>query len=83
LGEDAGEAEVRESKATMKRDMDLVRAILLEIGSSSMDNVYWMPVEILWAGHEKAKERVLATTGTLSLEAKKIALPYVVRQLVG
>ena len=116
----------------MRRDMELIRSILLEmerwpanhanqtvevhgrteeeimyhlglmhqaglihaLNVSSREGDAWIPVDILWQGHEfldaarsdtvwlKAKDRVLSTAGTLSLEAMKIALPWALRQLI-
>ena len=112
----------------MKRDMDLVRAVLTEVERlpydggfhdisvrgyseeeityhvmladeaglieahdlSSMDGVCWKPKRLTYQGHEfldsarsdtvwnKAKETLLATTGTLTLEALKVVLPQIV-----
>jgi len=116
----------------MKRDMDLVRDILIEmekwpvdqrdhevvvvghtadeityhlglmneaglikaIDAGSFDGEAWLPVKILWAGHEfldaarsdtvwaKAKQRALSTTGTVTIEAMKAALQWAIRQAV-
>ena len=116
----------------MKRDMELVRAILIEleqcpdqgdcheihipdhtddeisshvelmqeaglveaIDFSSFDGKCWKPQRLTWDGHEfldavrsdtvwaKAKDKVMSTTGTLTLEALKVALSTVVRQAV-
>lgn len=116
----------------MKRDMDLVRDILVEmekwpanhtsggitiegrtqdeithhlglmhgaglieaIDASSHDGEAWIPVKILWDGHEfldaarsdtvwsKAKQRAMSTAGTMTLEAMKAALAYVTKQLI-
>jgi hypothetical protein len=116
----------------MKRDMDLVREILLEMetwnvdqrdreivikghtpeeityhlglmhqaglikaaDASSRDGEAWLPVDILWDGHEfleasrnetiwaKAKQKALTTTGTLTLEALKVALSLLIKQAV-
>lgn len=116
----------------MKRDMELVRAILIElekcpyqggfhdihvqgytddeisyhvqlmdeaglieaIDCSSSDGRCWKPKRLTYEGHEfldaarsdtvwaKAKDKVLSTTGTLTLEALKAALPTVLRQVI-
>jgi hypothetical protein len=116
----------------MKRDMDLIRVILLEIeklpedwGShnieietvtpeeityhvrllaqaglieaedfSTFSGPSWQPKRLTWNGHEfldaarsdtvwqKAKEIVISGTGTLTLEALKIALPHAIRSLI-
>jgi hypothetical protein len=116
----------------MKRDMDLIRAILLEIEKlpddleshniemenatpeevtyhvrllaqaglieaedfSTFAGTRWQPRGLTWNGHEfldaarsdtvwrKAKEIVIAGTGTLTLEALKIALPHAIRSLI-
>lgn len=116
----------------MKRDMDLVRDILLEmekwrtnaanreitipghtpdeityhlglmreaglikaIDATSHDGVAWLPVKLLWDGHEfldaarsdtmwnKAKETVIKNTGTLTLEALKTALAMLMKHAV-
>jgi hypothetical protein len=61
---------------------------------SSSDGMDWKPKRLTFDGHEfldaarsdtvwnRAKERVLSTTGTLTLEALKIALPLVIRQML-
>jgi len=61
---------------------------------SSHDGDAWIPVEILWDGHEfldaarsdtvwkKAKDRAISTAGTLTLEGMKAALAYVMKQLI-
>jgi hypothetical protein len=116
----------------MKRDMDLVRSILIEMEkwtpdqrggeikvqghtpeeityhlglmheaelieaseASNLDGEAWLPIKIRWDGHEfldaarsdtvwtKAKQRAMSTAGTLTLEAMKAALPWVIRQAV-
>ena len=116
----------------MKRDMDLVRSIMIEVEKnpdplawadvqvpghtsqeiayhvmllyekglidandcSSNDGMDWKAKRLTFDGHEfldaarsdtvwhKAKERVLSTTGTLTLEGLKMALPLVIRQLL-
>jgi uncharacterized protein DUF2513 len=116
----------------MKRDMDLIRLIMIEIEKnlepmtwvdvvisghsydeivyhimllyekglvdandcSSSDGMDWKAKRLTFDGHEfldaarsdtvwkKAKERVLSTTGTLTLEALKMALPLVIRQML-
>jgi hypothetical protein len=114
----------------MKRDMDLVRAILIEIEKapfegrlidvevagrtedeisyhvllmqeaglvdaidlSDMKRICWKPKRLTDSGHEfleaarndtmwaKAKDKVMSTTGTLTLEALKIALGALIKQ---
>ena len=113
----------------MKRDMDLMRAILFEVEKwpfgacqpvqipdhsqeeiayhvyllanaglidaldvSSSDGMDWYPKHLTFAGHEfldagreertwsKAKDSVLKTTGTLTLEAMKTALSLLIQQ---
>jgi DNA-binding Lrp family transcriptional regulator len=120
----------------MKRDMDLVREILMEIEkggpstlgevhiegysseevsyhvrlmgeaglieasgtqinagpNASPDAIEWEQVRLTWAGHEfldasrndtmwaKAKDKVLSTTGTLTLDALKMALGALIKQ---
>lgn len=116
----------------MKRDMDLVRTILIELEKcpysggwheihvpgytddeisyhvqlmhetglieavdlSSHDGICWMPKRLTYEGHEfldaahadtvwaKAKDKVVSTTGTLTLEALKAALSAVMRQTI-
>ena len=116
----------------MKRDMDLIRLIMIEIEKnpepmawvevhvpghsydeiayhimllyekglvdandcSSNDGMDWKAERLTFDGHEfldaarsdtvwkKAKDRVLSTTGTLTLEALKMALPLVIRQML-
>ncbi len=116
----------------MKRDMDLVREILIEmekwpanqrdgditlvgrtseeiayhlglmheaglikaVDASSHDGEAWLPLKILWDGHEfldaarsdtvwaKAKARVISATGTLTLEALKMALSAIMKEAV-
>ena len=116
----------------MKRDMDLVRDILIEmekwpanhrsgeiaieartpeeimhhvglmheaglieaIDASSHDGEAWLPVKILWDGHEfldaarsdtvwmKAKQRAMSTAGALTLDAMKAALVFVMKQTI-
>lgn len=116
----------------MKRDMDLVRSILLKIeeqpytGSfldvsvpghtgeeisyhimlldeaglieaenvSSSDGMDWKALRLTYAGHEfldaarndnvwsSAKEWVMASTGVLTLEALKVALPEVIKRIL-
>jgi hypothetical protein len=116
----------------MKRDMDLIRRILLEmeklpmtggwynleiVGHSRDEMIYhvrlmdeaglieaqdlttlqgidWCPKRITYTGHEfldaarndkvwkTAKDRVLSTTGTLTLEAMKLALGAAMKALL-
>jgi hypothetical protein len=116
----------------MKRDMDLVREILIEmekrpastpntpitltghtadeityhlglmheaglihaIDASSLDGEAWLPVNILWDGHEfldaarsdtvwkKAKETVLKNTGALTIDALKVALSMAMKHAI-
>ncbi|MDT8068500.1 MAG: DUF2513 domain-containing protein [Terriglobia bacterium] len=56
--------------------------------------VLWMAQRLTYSGHEfldaaradtiwmKAKDKVLSTTGTLTLEALKVALSFVMKQTV-
>jgi len=117
----------------MKRDMNLVRAVLLEVEKlphdygfhdievegyapeevtyhvrllhearlieaidlSTMSGVSWKSKRLTYQGHEfldaarsdtvweKAKSLVVATTGALTLEGVKAALPEVVKKLIG
>ncbi len=117
----------------MKRDMDLIREILIEmekwpadarpeikiagrspeeithhlglmadaglihaVNASSHDGEDWIPIKINWEGYEfldaarsdtlwnKAKETVITKTGTLTLEAVKVALGMLMKQaLIG
>jgi len=116
----------------MKRDMDLVREILLKMedlpmksgwynihidGRSEEEIIYhvrimhehrlieaadlttkngvdWRPKRLTYEGHEfldaarsdtvwtKAKDKAISATGTLTLEAMKVALPAVVKALL-
>jgi hypothetical protein len=116
----------------MKRDMDLVREILLKIEEfpfdgrfhdvtvdghtageinyhvlllheagfiealdlSSLSGICWKPTRLTYSGHEfldaarsdtvwqKAKAWTLKSTGTLTLEGLKLALPHVVKALI-
>jgi hypothetical protein len=116
----------------MKRDMDLVREILLKVEEvpfdgrfhdiavegrsmdeityhvmllqeagfieamdlSSLSGICWKPTRLTYSGHEfldaarsdtvwqKAKARTLKSTGTLTLEGLKLALPHVVKTLI-
>ena len=116
----------------MKRDMDLVREILLNVEAlpfdggfhditidghtneeityhvmlldeagfieaqdlTTMDGICWKPKRLTYAGHEfldaarsdtvwqKAKAWTLKSTGTLTLEGLKLALPHVVKALI-
>ncbi|MGD0223084.1 MAG: DUF2513 domain-containing protein [Terriglobia bacterium] len=115
----------------MKRDMDLIRAVLIEVEKlpydggfhhisveghseeevtyhvllahehglidaanlTTMDGVCWKPKRLTYQGHEfldsarsdtvwnKAKEKLLTTTGTITLEALKVVLPQVMIKL--
>jgi hypothetical protein len=115
----------------MKRDMDLIRAILIEVeklpfdGSfhdisvqgyseeeityhvllaheaglieamdlSSMDGVCWKPKRLTYEGHEfldsarndtvwqKAKEKLLSTSGSITLDALKALLQQIILRL--
>lgn len=117
----------------MKRDMDLIRAILIEVEKlpldpgfhdisvagyteeeityhvqladeaglieavnlSSNDGVCWKPKRLTYQGHqfldaarsdtvwEKAKNTLLSTAGTITLEGLKAALPQIVKKLMG
>ena len=117
----------------MKRDMDLIRAILLNVEQqgppegwcdvqlpghteekisyhvmllrdaglieavdlSSHDGICWRPKRLTYEGHEfldaarndtfwtKAKATVIEKTGSLSMEAVKIALAAIVKQSLG
>ena len=116
----------------MKRDMDLVRGVLLRIEElpfdgrfhdinvdghseeeinyhvmllheagfieamdlSSTSGICWKPTRLTYSGHEfidaarsdivwqKAKAWTLKSTGTLTLEGLKLALPHVVKMLI-
>jgi hypothetical protein len=116
----------------MKRDMELIREILLEIENnndpmqwahvqipgrteieisyhikllhekgwieatdcSSSDGIDWKAKDLTYDGQEflssiksntvwnKAKERVISTTGSLTLEGLKIAVPLIVQSLI-
>lgn len=116
----------------MKRDMDLIREVLLKVEElpfdggfheitvegrtddevtyhvmllheagfieaqdlTTMDCICWKPKRLTYSGHEfldaarsdtvwqKAKEWTKKTTGTLTLEGLKVALPYVVKALI-
>ena len=116
----------------MKRDMDLVREILLKLEDlpydgqlhnitvdgrtneeisyhvmlleeagliaamslTSHDGICWKPTRLTYSGHEfldaarsdtvweRAKAWTLKTTGTLTVEAMKLALPLVVKSLM-
>ena len=62
---------------------------------SSHSGIDWRPLQMTYAGHEflqamrsdtvwqKAKERVLAATGTLSLDALKVVVGKILTDLVG
>lgn len=115
----------------MKRDMDLIRGVLIEVEKlpfdsgfhdisvqgytdeeityhvrlaheaglieaidlTTMDGVCWKPKRLTYEGHEfldaarsntvwnKAKETLLSTSGTITLEALKALLPQIVRML--
>ena len=117
----------------MKRDMDLIRTILIEVeklppepgfhnvsvpgyteeeityhvelaheaglieavGLTSLDGVCWKPRRLTYQGHqfldaarsdtvwEKAKNTLLSTAGTITLEGLKAALPEIVKKLMG
>jgi hypothetical protein len=117
----------------MKRDMDLIREVLIEVEKlpfdsgfhdisvpgytdeeityhvrlaheaglieatdlTTMDGVCWKPKRLTYEGHEfldaarsntvwnKAKETLLSTSGTITLEALKALLPQIVRMLAG
>jgi hypothetical protein len=68
--------------------------LIKALDASSFEGEEWIPVKILWEGHEfldaarsdtvwaKAKERVISTTGTLTLEALKAALSFVMKQAI-
>lgn len=61
---------------------------------SNHDGMAWKAKHLTFDGHEfldaarsdtvwnRAKERVLSTTGTLTLDALKMALPIVIRQML-
>ena len=116
----------------MKRDMDLIRTILLEVeklplsganseleipghtpeevtyhimlcqeaglldavDASSFDGTYWIPTRLTYQGHEfldaaradtiwnQAKTSVLKTTGTLTLEALKVAMAVLMQKAI-
>jgi hypothetical protein len=116
----------------MKRDMDLVREVLLKVEELPFDGRFhdialggrneaeinyhilllheagfieamdvsnlagscWKPIRLTYSGHEfldaarsetvwrKAKEWTLKSTGTLTLEGLKLALPHVVKALI-
>lgn len=116
----------------MKRDMSLIRAVLIEVEKlpdddhfydisvagfteseisnhvrlldeagfveaqdlSAIDSVCWKPVRLTYQGHEfldgirsdtvweKAKTLVLNSTGTLTIEGLKLALPSVLKNLI-
>jgi len=116
----------------MKRDMDLIREILLKVEELPFDGAFhditvegrsddeityhvmllheaglieaadlstlagmcWKPLRLTYTGHEfldaarsqtvwvKAKALVLKTSGALTVEALKIALPHVMRMVV-
>jgi len=71
-------------------DAGLIEAINL----GSMSRVCWMPKRLTYDGHEfldaardqtrwaKAKEAVIKNTGTLTLEALKIALAALIKQAI-
>jgi len=115
----------------MKRDMDLIRAVLIEVEKlpydggfhdisvqghsqeeityhvilahdaglidacdlSSADGICCKPKRLTYAGHEfldsarsdtvwnKAKEKLLSTSGTITLEALKVLLPQMIIKL--
>ena len=115
----------------MKRDMELIRAILIKVEKlpydagfhdisvegyseeeinyyvllaheaglidaadlTTMDGVCWKPKRLTYQGHEfldsarsdtvwnKAKEKLLTTTGTITLEALKVVLPQIMIKL--
>jgi hypothetical protein len=115
----------------MKRDMDLIRAVLIEVEKlpydgrfhdisvqghseeeityhvmltheaglieahnlSSHDGVCWKPKRVTYEGHEfldsarsetvwnKAKEKLLSTSGSITLDALKALLPQIILRL--
>jgi hypothetical protein len=117
----------------MKRDMNLIRAVLIEAEKlpdddamhdisvegftdaeisnhvrlcdeagfvdaydlSTLDGVCWKPIRLTYEGHEfldgirsdtvweKAKALTLKSTGTLTVEGLKFALPHVLKALIG
>jgi hypothetical protein len=112
----------------MKRDMELVREVLLKVEEIPFDGAFhdiavdgrspneiayqvmllheaglveamdlgvgWKPVRLTYSGHEfldaarndsiweKAKTAVVESTGVLTLEGLKVALPMVVKNLI-
>lgn len=62
---------------------------------SSMSSFCWMPKRLTYQGHEfldavrndtvwmKAKEKVISSTGTLTLEALKSVTPALIKSLLG
>jgi hypothetical protein len=72
------------------RDAGLVEAAVMQ----SQDELYVQPIRLTWAGHEfidsarsskvweGAKTFAMKTTGTLTLEALKLAIPIVIKNLM-
>ncbi len=62
--------------------------------ANSFDGEMWLPIGILWAGHEfldaarsdtmwdKAKELAISKTGSLTLEGMKVALAAVIKHAI-
>lgn len=119
---------VEKVRTRMKRDMDLVREILLKVEEIPFDGAFhdiavdgrspnevsyhvmllhegrfieamdlgvcWKPMRLTYGGHEfldaarndtvweKAKTAVVKSTGVLTLEGLKVALPMVLKSLI-
>jgi hypothetical protein len=73
------------------KDAGFMEAAVLK----SQDGVMVQPIRLTWSGHEfidaarrskvweAAKAFALKTTGTLTVEGVKLAIPYVMKSLMG